>query len=133
MKKAVVFSLVVLLMVLNTTIGYAANLINVKSDIDNVKTFDDKYIISGTGIPGTFIAISINKGKPVSLYVGASGLFAKEILLREGNNYLVIVARKGDAYQIVKGKIVLLKDFLKDLGYGDDSTSLDDIISSLLK
>ncbi|WP_026486446.1 hypothetical protein [Caldanaerobius polysaccharolyticus] len=133
MKKTVVFFLLVLLMVLNTTVGYAANLIDVKSDIDNVKTFDDKYIISGTGIPGTFIAISINKGRPVSLYVGPSGLFAKEILLREGNNYLVIVARKGEAFQIVKGKIVLLKDFLKDLGYGDDFSSFDDIINALLK
>lgn len=133
MRKLVVFSLIAIFMLFSTTVGYAANLINVKSDIDNVKTFDDKYIISGTGVPGTFIAISINKGKPVSLYIGASGLFAKEVLLSEGNNYVIIVARKGDAYQIVKGKIIMLKNILKDIIDGNETIDLDDLINSLLK
>ncbi|SHE90071.1 hypothetical protein SAMN02746089_00989 [Caldanaerobius fijiensis DSM 17918] len=133
MRKLVVFSLITLFMLFSTTVGYAANLINVKSDIDNVKTFDDKYIISGTGVPGTFIAISINKGKPVGLYIGASGLFAKEVLLSEGNNYVIIVARKGDAYQIVKGKIIMLKNILKDIIDGNETIDLEDLINSLLK
>ena len=61
---------------------------------------------------GRFEIMRDASGNPMTSYVGASGIYFKEINLHEGTNYIMIGAWYGGYYQTVRLDIVLLNQGL---------------------
>lgn len=97
------------------------NNFKITSGINTAKTseitFDSSRVISGTAAQGANINITIyepvaNNGvttykyiRAYSATVGSSGIFALPVNLKEGKNYVVVVARKDGAYSEVRTTI----------------------------
>lgn len=80
-------------------------------------TFDATKVVSGTAEKGAQIGITVYEPytangktyykliKTYSLTVGSTGIFSQSVSLKEGANYLVVVARKGDKYSEIRTTI----------------------------
>ncbi|ADH61886.1 conserved hypothetical protein [Thermoanaerobacter mathranii subsp. mathranii str. A3] len=131
MKKIIVlFVAVVMFMTLFMSYGYAKDLITVKTDIDDVKTDNKYFIISGSGQPNTVVELILNDNLSHKWVIDDTMLFAKLLTLSYGDNYIVIKAYKGDQLQILKGHVILTK---KDGVLRITITAIEDIIKSLLR
>ncbi|SNX53718.1 hypothetical protein [Thermoanaerobacterium sp. RBIITD] len=109
MKKVIILSVAVMLfMSFFMTYGFAAgDLITVKSNINNVRTNNKYFVISGKGQPDTYVELILNDNLNDKWVIGDSGLFAKLITLVLGDNYVTLKAMKDGEEQIVKGHIIL--------------------------
>ncbi|ADD03517.1 MULTISPECIES: hypothetical protein [Thermoanaerobacter] len=131
MKKIIVlFVAVVMFMTLFMSYGYAKDLITVKTDIDDVKTDNKYFIISGSGQPNTVVELILNDNLSHKWVIDDTMFFAKLLTLSYGDNYIVIKAYKGDQLQILKGHVILTK---KDGVLRITITAIEDIIKSLLR
>ncbi|MBT1279330.1 hypothetical protein VTU32_03500 [Thermoanaerobacter sp. CM-CNRG TB177] len=131
MKKIIaLFVAVVMFMTLFMSYGYAKDLITVKTDIDDVKTDNKYFIISGSGQPNTVVELILNDNLSHKWVIDDTMLFAKLLTLSYGDNYIVIKAYKGDQLQILKGHVILTK---KDGVLRITITAIEDIIKSLLR
>lgn len=131
MKKIIVlFVAVVMFMTLFMSYGYAKDLITVKTDIDDVKTDNKYFIISGSGQPNTVVELILNDNLSHKWVIDDTMLFAKLLTLSYGDNYIVIKAYKGDQLQILKGHVILTK---KDGVLRITITAIEDTIKSLLR
>lgn len=131
MKKIIVlFVAVVMFMTLFMSYGYAKDQITVKTDIDDVKTDNKYFIISGSGQPNTVVELILNDNLSHKWVIDDTMLFAKLLTLSYGDNYIVIKAYKGDQLQILKGHVILTK---KDGVLRITITAIEDIIKSLLR
>lgn len=110
--------------------GYAQDLITVKTNIDDVKTDNKYFIISGSGQPNTVVELILNDNLSNKWVIDDTMLFAKLLTLSYGDNYIVIKAYKGDQLQIIKGHVILTK---KDGVLQITITAIEDIIKSLLR
>lgn len=129
MKKIIVlFVAVVMFMTLFMSYGYAKDLITVKTDIDDVKTDNKYFIISGSGQPNTVVELILNDNLSHKWVIDDTMFFAKLLTLSYGDNYIVIKAYKGDQLQILKGHVILTK---KDGVLRITITAIEDIIKSL--
>jgi len=129
-KIIVLFVAVVMFMTLFMSYGYAKDLITVKTDIDDVKTDNKYFIISGSGQPNTVVELILNDNLSHKWVIDDTMLFAKLLTLSYGDNYIVIKAYKGDQLQILKGHVILTK---KDGVLRITITAIEDIIKSLLR
>jgi len=131
LKKIIaLFVAVVMFMTLFMSYGYAKDLITVKTDIDDVKTDNKYFIISGSGQPNTVVELILNDNLSHKWVIDDTMLFAKLLTLSYGDNYIVIKAYKGDQLQILKGHVILTK---KDGVLRITITAIEDIIKSLLR
>ncbi|AEM79972.1 hypothetical protein [Thermoanaerobacter wiegelii] len=131
MKKIVaLFVAVMMFMTLFMSYGYAEDLIKVKTNINDVKTDNKYFIISGSGQPNTTVELILNDNLSDKWVIGDTMLFAKLLTLSYGDNYIVIKAYKDDQLQIIKGHVILTK---KDGILQITITAIEDIIKSLLK
>lgn len=131
MKRMVVLLMAVMVfMSFFMTYGYADDLITVKSNIDDAKTSNKYFVLSGTGQEYTTIELTLNDELNDKWVIGDSGLFAKLLTLAAGDNYIVIKAYKDGQQQIVKGHVILTK---KDGVLQITINTLEDFIKSLLK
>lgn len=130
MKKTVILLIsVIMFMSFFMTYGYADDLITVKSNIDDVKTSNKYFVLSGTGQENTTIELILNDELNDKWVIGDSGLFAKLLTLTAGDNYIVIKAYKDGQQQVVKGHVILIK---KDGVLQITISTLEDLIKSLL-
>ncbi|ERM90895.1 hypothetical protein O163_13395 [Caldanaerobacter subterraneus subsp. yonseiensis KB-1] len=131
MKKVIAFAVAVLLMfALSVSSAYAANLIVLKTDIDNVKTNNKYFIVSGNGQPNTTVELILNDNLNDKWVIDESAVFARLVILNPGENTLLLKAYKGDQVQIIKGKVILTK---KDGIWQITITAIEELIKSLLK
>lgn len=88
-------------------------------------TFDNKYVISGYAKEGVNISLYYKNGDRFSIlypngnradwYVGASGLFIKQIDLAKGKNVIIVRAEKDGLVQVEKYTINLLSKTILDI------------------
>ncbi|SHF21789.1 hypothetical protein SAMN02745195_02115 [Thermoanaerobacter uzonensis DSM 18761] len=131
MKKIIaLFVAVIIFMAIFMSFGYAQDLITVKTNIDDVKTDNKYFIISGSGQPNTVVELILNDNLSNKWVIDDTMLFAKLLTLSYGDNYIVIKAYKGDQLQIIKGHVILTK---KDGVLQITITAIEDIIKSLLR
>jgi hypothetical protein len=131
LKKIIaLFVAVIIFMAIFMSFGYAQDLITVKTNIDDVKTDNKYFIISGSGQPNTVVELILNDNLSNKWVIDDTMLFAKLLTLSYGDNYIVIKAYKGDQLQIIKGHVILTK---KDGVLQITITAIEDIIKSLLR
>ncbi|KHO61686.1 MULTISPECIES: hypothetical protein [Thermoanaerobacter] len=131
MKKIIaLFVAVIIFMAIFMSFGYAQDLITVKTNIDDVKTDNKYFVISGSGQPNTVVELILNDNLSNKWVIDDTMLFAKLLTLSYGDNYIVIKAYKGDQLQIIKGHVILTK---KDGVLQITITAIEDIIKSLLR
>ncbi len=98
--------------------GYAGNtdsLIEVKNPDSAVSTTNNKTcVISAVAVPGTTVTIYsydvaqaqyvklYSEGKALETEIGAAGLFAQNVELKNGTNTLLVVAASGNLVETVK-------------------------------
>ncbi|MGB9679559.1 MAG: hypothetical protein ACPLW7_02545 [Minisyncoccia bacterium] len=93
-----------------TTFAYADDgLITIKTNIEDVKTNNKYFVISGTGQKDTVLELILNDNINDKWVIGDNGLFAKLLTLTTGDNYIVLKATKGDQQQILKGHVIFTK------------------------
>jgi len=131
LKKIIaLFVAVIIFMAIFMSFGYAQDLITVKTNIDDVKTDNKYFVISGSGQPNTVVELILNDNLSNKWVIDDTMLFAKLLTLSYGDNYIVIKAYKGDQLQIIKGHVILTK---KDGVLQITITAIEDIIKSLLR
>ena len=131
MKKITALAvLVVMLLVVSISSAYAANLIELKTDIDNVKTNNRYFILSGNGQPNTRVELILNDNLSDKWIIDDSEIFARLVILNRGENTLLLKAYNKDQVQIIKGKVTLTK---KDGIWQITITAIEELIRSLLK
>jgi len=122
--------LVVMLLVVSISSAYAANLIVLKTDIDNAKTSNKYFILSGNGQPNTTVELILNDNLSDKWIIDDSEVFARLVILNPGENTLLLKAYNKDQVQIIKGKVTLTK---KDGIWQITITAIEELIRSLLK
>jgi hypothetical protein len=122
--------LVVMLLVVSISSAYAANLIVLKTDIDNAKTNNKYFILSGNGQPNTTVELILNDNLSDKWIIDDSEVFARLVILNPGENTLLLKAYNKDQVQIIKGKVTLTK---KDGIWQITITAIEELIRSLLK
>ena len=131
MKKITALAvLVVMLLVVSISSAYAANLIVLKTDIDNAKTSNKYFILSGNGQPNTTVELILNDNLSDKWIIDDSEVFARLVILNPGENTLLLKAYNKDQVQIIKGKVTLTK---KDGIWQITITAIEELIRSLLK
>ncbi|MGB9780336.1 hypothetical protein [Caldanaerobacter sp.] len=131
MKKITALAvLVLMLLVVSISSAYAANLIILKTDIDNVKTNNKYFILSGNGQPDTTVELILNDNLSDKWIIDDSEVFARLVILNPGENTLLLKAYNKDQVQIIKGKVILTK---KDGIWQITITAIEELIKSLLK
>ncbi len=106
--------------------GNATNLVDILNpDSFSTTTSNSICVVSAAANQGTNVAIYMydaatgmyrkintffNGVKFEEAAVGASGLYARQVLLREGLNKILVYAKKGDAIQTVRLEVTLLSE-----------------------
>ncbi|HHW56336.1 MAG TPA: hypothetical protein GXX15_01445 [Clostridia bacterium] len=131
MKKLIALVVAVILFTgIFVSSGYAADLIIIKTDIDDVKTENKYFVISGSGQPDTTVELILNDDSNYKWVIDDSGLFAKLLTLKYGDNYVIVKAYKGDQVQIIKGHLILTK---KDGFIQMTITAIEELLKAFLK
>ncbi len=112
-----------------TYTGNADYLIDIKNpEATATSTTNKACVISAVAVPGTtvtlykfdtesdkYIKLFSEDGKPLEAVVGASGLYAQSLELKTGTNSIMAVAANGNATEVIKLEITLVKNNVADI------------------
>ena len=110
--------------------GYAGNsnsLITVRNPAAATSSTTNKFcVISAVAVPGTTVTLysydsargqyvkMYSDGKALEAVVGAAGLYAQSVSLKNGSNTILVVAANGNSVETVKLDITVVKSEASD-------------------